>query len=109
MISLEKLEELRHKAGTSGGLGAEEALLSVATALDDIPALAMTERDAARLRRGQAVILRGRDAPVMSGPAYAIFGGLPVALGEVDKGAFNPRRVFNLAETRERPGTENRG
>ncbi len=106
MISLEKLEELRHKAGTSAGLMAEEALLSVATALDDIPALAMTERDAARLRRGQAVILRGRDAPVMSGPAYAIFGGLPVALGEVDKGAFNPKRVFNLAGARERPGSE---
>ena len=109
MISLEKLEELRHKAGTSGGLMVEEALLSVATALDDIPALAMTERDAVRLRRGQAVILRGRDAPVMSGPAYAIFGGLPVALGEVDKGAFNPKRVFNLGGTRERPGTVNRG
>jgi tRNA pseudouridine55 synthase len=105
MISLEKLEELRHNAGTSAGLGAEEALLSVATALDDIPALAMTERDAVRLRRGQAVILRGRDAPVSSGPAYAIFGGLPIALGEVDQGAFNPKRVFNLSDGRKRPGT----
>jgi tRNA pseudouridine55 synthase len=107
MISLEKLEELRHKAGASGGSDPAEVLLSVATALDGIPALAMTERDAARLRRGQAVILRGRDAPVMSGPAYAVFGGLPVALGEVDKGAFNPRRVFNLPDGRERPGAEN--
>jgi tRNA pseudouridine55 synthase len=105
MISLEKLDELRDKAGASGGLVAAEALLSVETALDGIPALAMTERDAARLRRGQAVILRGRDAPVLSGPAYAVFGGLPVALGEVDKGAFNPKRVFNLAEGRNRPGT----
>jgi tRNA pseudouridine55 synthase len=109
MISLEKLQELSHKAETSDGLGAEEALLSVATALDDIPALAMTERDAARLRRGQAVFLKGRDAPVMSGPAYAVFGGQPVALGEVDKGAFNPKRVFNLAAARERPGAANRG
>lgn len=100
MISLEKLEELRHNAATSGGPQAEEALLSVATALDDIPALAMTERDAVRLKRGQAVILRGRDAPVTSGPAYAIFGGLPIALGEVDQGAFNPRRVFNLSAGR---------
>jgi tRNA pseudouridine55 synthase len=109
MISLEKLEELRHKAGAPDGLLAEGVLLSVATALDDIPALAMTEKDAARLRRGQAVILRGRDAPVISGPAYAIFGGLPVALGEVEKGAFNPKRVFNLAGARERSGNENRG
>jgi tRNA pseudouridine55 synthase len=109
MISLEKLEELRHKAGAPDGLLAEGVLLSVATALDDIPALAMTEKDAARLRRGQAVILRGRDAPVISGPAYAIFGGLPVALGEVEKGAFNPKRVFNLAGARERSGHENRG
>jgi tRNA pseudouridine55 synthase len=107
MISLEMLEQLRHKAEASGGLGAAEALLSVATALDGIPALAMTERDAARLRRGQAVILRGRDAPIMSGPAYAVFGGLPVALGEVDKGAFNPRRVFNLPDGHARPGPGN--
>jgi tRNA pseudouridine55 synthase len=106
MISLEKLEELRHNADASAGPGAAEALLSVATALDGIPALAMTERDAARLRRGQAVILRGRDAPVMSGPAYAVFGGMPVALGEVDKGAFNPRRVFNLPDGRDRSGAE---
>ena len=29
---------------------------------------------------------------------------LPVALGEVEKGAFNPKRVFNLSDGRERPG-----
>jgi tRNA pseudouridine55 synthase len=63
----------------------------------------MSEQDAARLRRGQAVILRGRDAPVMSGPAYAIAGGVPVALGEIEMGAFNPKRVFNLSGGRPRP------
>lgn len=97
MIPLEKLDELRHKAPASGVFGPLEALRPVETALDGIPALAMTDQDAARVKRGQAVILRGRDAPVMSGPAYAVSGGIPVALGEVDKGAFNPRRVFNLS------------
>jgi tRNA pseudouridine55 synthase len=106
MISLAKLEDLGHKAEASDGRGAEEVLHSVATALDGIPGLAMTERDAARLKRGQAVILRGRDAPVLSGPAYAIAGGVPVALGEVDKGAFSPKRVFNLTQDRVRPGNE---
>ena len=110
MIPLEKLDELRHKAGASDASGAAEVLYPVATALDDIPALAMTDQDAARLRRGQSVILRGRDAPVMSGPAYATAGGMPVALGEVDKGAFNPKRVFNLLEGRDRPaGDKKRG
>jgi tRNA pseudouridine55 synthase len=103
MIPLEILEELRHKAGASGAFGPLEALRPVETALDGIPALAMTDQDAARVKRGQAVILRGRDAPVMSGPAYAVSGGIPVALGEVDKGAFNPRRVFNLSVGRDRP------
>ncbi|MGQ7793108.1 tRNA pseudouridine(55) synthase TruB [Faunimonas sp. B44] len=97
MISLEMLQELRHNPAGPGSVAAAGALQSVETALDGIPALRMTDLDAARLRRGQAVILRGRDAPVMSGPAYATFGGIPVALGEVDKGAFNPKRVFNLA------------
>jgi tRNA pseudouridine55 synthase len=106
MIPLAKLEDFSHKAEASGGREAEEVLHSVATALDGIPGLAMTERDAARLKRGQAVILRGRDAPVLSGPAYAIAGGVPVALGEVDKGAFSPRRVFNLTQDRVRPGNE---
>jgi tRNA pseudouridine55 synthase len=107
MIPLEKLDELRHKAGASDGAFAAEALYSVATALDGIPALAMTEKDAARLKRGQAVILRGRDAPVMSGPAYAVSGGVPVALGEVEKGAFNPKRVFNLSDAPDRAGNAN--
>jgi tRNA pseudouridine55 synthase len=96
MIPLEKLEEIGHNAPASpdsvGG-----AILPVETALDDIPALAMTERDAARLRSGQTVLLRGRDAPVITGHAYATAQGKLVALGEVEKGAFCPRRVFNLS------------
>jgi hypothetical protein len=31
------------------------------------------------------------------GPVYAISRGTLVALGEVSEGAFNPRRIFNLA------------
>ena len=50
----------------------------------------------ARLKRGQAVLLRGRDAPLVEGPAYATERGVLVALGEVEQGAFNPKRVFHL-------------
>jgi tRNA pseudouridine55 synthase len=97
MIPLEKLEEIGHNALASPDSDVGGALLPVETALDDIPALPMTEPDAARLRSGQAVLLRGRDAPVMTGHAYATSQGKLVALGEVEKGAFCPRRVFNLS------------
>jgi tRNA pseudouridine55 synthase len=97
MIPLEKLEEMGHNAPALPEPRLGGALLPVETALDDIPALAMTERDAARLRSGQSVLLRGRDAPVLSGHAYALSDGKLVALGEVEQGAFCPRRVFNLS------------
>jgi tRNA pseudouridine55 synthase len=96
MISLELLGQMSHNAPASGHDSLMEALKPVMTALDDIPALAVSEQDAARLRRGQALFLKGRDAPVITGPACAVSGDVPVALGEVVKGAFNPRRVFNL-------------
>jgi len=93
-ISLDKLEELSHSAARQEGLDA--ALRPVETALDDIPALAVSGDDAARLTRGQAVLLRGRDAPVMSGPVYAMSRGTLVAVGEVKRGELWPKRVFNL-------------
>jgi len=95
MISLEKLEEIGHGAADSTDL--VDLLSPVETALDDIPALAVGSDDAARLRSGQAVILRGRDAPIVSGPVYAMCRGTAVALGEVHQGAFHPTRVFNLS------------
>jgi tRNA pseudouridine55 synthase len=50
---------------------------------------------AARLRRGQPVLLRGRDAP-FAGDAYAACGGVVVATGMVEQGELVPARVFNL-------------
>ncbi|HYB05325.1 MAG TPA: tRNA pseudouridine(55) synthase TruB [Methyloceanibacter sp.] len=93
-ISLAKLEELGHSvAGRDALLG---VLKPVETALDDIPALAISGQDAARLKRGQPVLLRGRDAPILKGPVYATSRGLLVAVGEVSQGEFRPTRVFNL-------------
>lgn len=93
-ISLAKLEELGHSAaGRDALLG---VLKPVQTALDDIPALAISGQDAARLKRGQPVLLRGRDAPILKGPVYATSRGSLVAVGEVSQGELRPTRVFNL-------------
>ena len=96
MIPLEKLQELAHNAAREDVIAF--ALRPVETALDDIPALAVTEADANRLRSGQSVLLRGRDAPVVEGPAYATAKGRLIALGEIERGELHPRRVFNLTE-----------
>jgi tRNA pseudouridine55 synthase len=95
MISLEHLEGLCNRAASGEGSLAD-ALLPVETALDDIPALAVTRADAARLHRGQAVLLRGRDAPQSSGTVYVTVGGRLLALAEIGNGELIPKRVFNL-------------
>ncbi len=96
MISLAELEGLCQKAAAGEGSLAD-ALLPVETALDDIPALAVNRADAARLQRGQAVLLRGRDAPIFRGTVHVTTSGELIALAEVDRGEIIPKRVFNLA------------
>jgi tRNA pseudouridine55 synthase len=93
-ISLERLIEM-----SNSGAGREallEALLPVETALDGIPALAISRADAARLKRGKPIILRGRDAPIHHGLIYVTSSGTLVALGEVSQGELRPSRVFNI-------------
>jgi len=96
MISLEQLTAMCHRAA-AGEASLADTLLPVETALDDIPALAVSRADAARLQRGQAVLLRGRDAPIFRGTVYVTVSGQLVALAEVDRGEIVPKRVFNLA------------
>ncbi len=87
------LDALR-AAAEAGDIAAH--LRPVEAALDDIPGLSVGAGDAANLARGQAVLVRGRDAPVLNGAAYAHFKGRILALGELEKGAFRPTRVFNF-------------
>jgi tRNA pseudouridine55 synthase len=93
-ISLETLENLSNSAG------GQEALLStvipVETALDGIPALAISGDDAARLKRGQSILIRGGSAPILKGPVYATSRGVLIAIGEVERGELHPVRVFNI-------------
>jgi len=96
MILLVDLEALWHRAAAGEG-NLADALMPVETALDDIPALAVSRADAARLQRGQAVLLRGRDAPIFRGTVYVTASGRLIALAEVDRGEILPKRVFNLA------------
>lgn len=85
MISLEKLAEMGHRA-----------VLSIETVLDGIPALAVVEKDAAKLRQGQTVLLRGANAPVSQAAVLVKLGPTPVGIGEVAQGSLKIKRLFNL-------------
>ena len=95
-ISLEKLEQLGHSAAAS------PILLPVETALDGIPALALSEREAGMLRNGQAVpILRPQDKERIAsagddGIVLVLEATTPVALVRVDGIQIRPVRVLNL-------------
>jgi tRNA pseudouridine55 synthase len=71
-------------------------LAPVDRGLTDLPGLNVSRHDAARLRRGQSVILRGRDAPNVLGQIAVHCDRDLVAIGEMDKGELRPHRVFNL-------------
>ncbi len=68
----------------------------VETALEEIIGLVVTPSDAQILARGKSLIIRGRDAPIDSGMAYAMCKGVLIALGELDKGQLHPTRIFKL-------------
>lgn len=106
-IRLDVLQEMAHKGAAS------EALLPVQTALDDIPALAVTEDEDFQLKQGRSIVLLPRQAkelkehrrPRMIGgkdctfTALAERDGVAVALGDAQAGKFQPTRVFNLTPT----------
>jgi tRNA pseudouridine55 synthase len=94
------LADLEAAAATpeGGGAAALGALLHpVDAGLRLIPTVNVSRGDAARLAQGQAVLLRGRDAPIMPPGMVAVstHGDL-IALAEFERGELRPRRIFNL-------------
>jgi tRNA pseudouridine55 synthase len=105
-ISLEKLETLGHSPA------ALEHLHPIATALDGIPALAVTGQDSMRLRSGNPIVIRAPHFARLveeSSDAETGFQGLtvllstaqgePIALAQVTQGEFRPFRVFNFGQS----------
>ena len=103
-VTLAFLEELAQENR------AHEALLPVETALDDIPALAVTDEDAFRLAQGRSIVLLPRQVDALrerlvprtvggedaSRVVQARRRDQLVALGELRAGRVEPFRIFNL-------------
>ncbi|WP_207485117.1 tRNA pseudouridine(55) synthase TruB [Arenibaculum pallidiluteum] len=106
-FTLESAIPLDDLAAMEQGAAVERHLLPIETALDDIPALALTEQEAQRLRLGQTVaLLRRQDRERLDelnqvltdagSVALAISGGKPVALVRVEGAEIRPMRVLNI-------------
>jgi len=103
LVTIDELENARF--GSAGQAGADQerpvdfaalddCLVETAAALDCLPQVAVTDDAATRLRLGNPVIIRGRDAPVEAEEACATSRGRLVAIGAIEAGMFKPRRVF---------------
>ena len=103
-VTLEKLNDLVHMGRGLDGM------LPVETALDDIPALAVTGEDAFWLKQGRPIVLVPRQVEALkaclvprtiggqdaSRTVLATRDGRAVALCEMRAGRLNPTRVFHL-------------
>jgi len=72
----------------------DDYLLDTGAALDCLPQVAVNDDAATRIRLGNPVIIRGRDAPVEAEDACVTARGKLVAIGAIEAGMFKPRRVF---------------
>lgn len=86
--------EAAHDAD-DGGVALSGYLQPIELALYDLLEIGVSPQDAARLSRGQTVLMRGRDAPIATGEAYAVCKGTLIALCEMDRGEIVPIRVFS--------------
>ena len=71
-------------------------LLPVASSLSMMPSVSVGPDDAQRIRMGQPVFLRGRDAPVLEGTVTVSARGALIALADIEQGALKPKRIFHL-------------
>ena len=89
------LREALDKRPEGGELAALDALLlDTGAALADLPQVTLADDAAQRVRMGNPVILRGRDAPLDADEVCASQRGRLVAVGAIEAGMFHPKRVF---------------
>lgn len=93
-ISLEKLEELSHSAP------AQDYMLSMMTALDDISVLAISESEAMDIGFGRSIkIVSSQGSDAVQGTVVLVHEchpDQPVALATVEGNDVQPLRVFNI-------------
>ena len=91
MVSLDALQAALESDGDALSL-----LTPIEAALADLPQLDVTSDQAVRLRNGNPVLLRGRDAPVEEAAVGVFERGRLIALAKVEHGELKPVRLILL-------------
>ena len=89
LVALEAIEDMDERLAALDAL-----LIDTCEALSALPHLVINDDQAHRLKMGNPILVRGRDAPVAESEAYATARGKLVAIGEIGQGEFRPKRVF---------------
>jgi len=89
LVALESIEDRDERLAALDAL-----MIDTGEALSNLPHVAVTDDQAHRLRMGNPIILRGRDAPLSTDDAWVTARGKLVAIGEIAGGEFRPKRVF---------------
>ncbi|OLY46370.1 tRNA pseudouridine55 synthase [Bartonella apis] len=104
-VSLEDLETAAPDRGEADENGIypprdfsalDELLIETGAALEFLPQYPLSDEQAYRVRMGNPVLLRGRDAPVDEDEVCATHKGKLLAIGMIEKGQFKPKRVFTI-------------
>ncbi|MBA5802283.1 tRNA pseudouridine(55) synthase TruB [Rhizobium changzhiense] len=89
LVALEAIEDMDERLAALDAL-----LIDTCEALSALPHLVINDDQAHRLKMGNPILVRGRDAPVAESEAYATARGKLIAIGEIGQGEFRPKRVF---------------
>ncbi|ARO28139.1 tRNA pseudouridine(55) synthase B [Rhizobium sp. NXC14] len=89
LVALEAIEDMDERLAALDAL-----LIDTCEALSALPHLVINEDQAHRLKMGNPILVRGRDAPIAESEAYATARGRLIAIGEIGQGEFRPKRVF---------------
>jgi tRNA pseudouridine55 synthase len=89
LIELEKIDDLDERLAALDAL-----MIDTSEALSALPHLVVTDDQAHRLKMGNPILVRGRDALVAESEAYVTARGKLIAIGEIGEGEFRPKRVF---------------
>ncbi|MBY5356363.1 tRNA pseudouridine(55) synthase TruB [Rhizobium leguminosarum] len=89
LVALEAIEDMDERLAALDAL-----LIDTCEALSSLPHLVINDDQAHRLKMGNPILVRGRDAPIAESEAYATARGRLIAIGEIGQGEFRPKRVF---------------